>query len=544
MGLKATLNDSTALVAPARTYDTVNNAPSGGLYYSFSKYQIMIEEQLDLTQGVDPALNNPVQAFDRVEEYSVVTFNMENLYDYRDDPFDGCDFAGNSGCPGVSPPFDYVPASEEAYLTRLYDIAEQIVTDMHSPDIIMTQEIEDQDICTLSGDMVVCGTTNNADGSPDPLQDLAVAILSLGGPLYDSAYDRDGADDRGIVSAYLFRSDRVEVLPADMDHPVLGSMPTVEYRADGLAYNYDVQNPKAFNAVLPADVDRSTGTDGSNVFTRPPQVGFFRIWRDMIGYSVFTDVYLLDNHFSSTPTGRVGQRTEQALYNAAIVDALEMAFGDPRVVVGGDLNVYPRPDDPFFPGDLLFPSDQLGPLYDQGLTNLWDVMVADVPVAAFSYNFQGQTQTLDQLFNNTKMLDDLIQVRAAHINADFPADYDGDGARGTSDHDPSVARFTALPDLERLMDLVVYYQMSGDITGRVTARILLFHLKQAGLLLERGDLQGYMDQLTAFINQTRGFTPVFIDQLASDALVYEAQLLLGMGGSVSSLTIIDNSANQ
>ncbi len=32
-------------------------------------------------------------------------------------------------------------------------------------------------------------------------------------------------------------------------------------------------------------------------------------------------------------------------------------------------------------------------------------------------------------------------MRAAHVNAGWPADFDGDGARGVSDHDPQIARF-------------------------------------------------------------------------------------------------------
>ncbi len=34
-------------------------------------------------------------------------------------------------------------------------------------------------------------------------------------------------------------------------------------------------------------------------------------------------------------------------------------------------------------------------------------------------------------------------MRAAHVNAGWPADFDGDGARGLSDHDPQVARFSS-----------------------------------------------------------------------------------------------------
>ncbi len=36
----------------------------------------------------------------------------------------------------------------------------------------------------------------------------------------------------------------------------------------------------------------------------------------------------------------------------------------------------------------------------------------------------------------------LDQFRIAHLNSDFPADYAGDVARGTSDHDPNVGVFT------------------------------------------------------------------------------------------------------
>jgi hypothetical protein len=50
-------------------------------------------------------------------------------------------------------------------------------------------------------------------------------------------------------------------------------------------------------------------------------------------------------------------------------------------------------------------------------------------------------QTLDQMFVNPLLLASLEQYRVAHINSDFPAEYSGDVARGTSDHDPGVATF-------------------------------------------------------------------------------------------------------
>jgi predicted extracellular nuclease len=524
-GLKATLNDTTALLAPSRTYDVLTNSPVGGVYFNFGKYSVQVEQQIELTPGADPSLNAPPQSFDRSEEFSIAPYNVENLYDFRDDPFDGCDFTGNSGCPGVNPPFDYVPASNAVYQAHLNDLALQIINDLHSPDIIFVQEAEDQDICTVTGGALTCGTTNNADGKPDTLQELTTVIASLDGPAYDAAYDRDGADDRGIVSGFLYRTDRVELLPASEFDPVLGSSPTVDYRGAALEYNSDVQNPKALNADLPSDVDTSTGVDGSNVFTRPPQVALFRVWRTEIGASTFVDMYALSNHFSSTPNARVGQRTEQALYDAAIVEALQVENPDALIAVAGDFNVYPRPDDPFTPGQSLYPSDQLGPLYDQGLLNLFDVLVTEVPVSAYSYVFEGQTQTLDQIFVTPSLMSELVQARAAHVNADWPADYSGDVARGASDHDPLVARYANLPTIDKLEALVQYFADNGMITGNNTARLLIDRLERARRFQENGQRDAYLEQLQAFIDQVNDLTPQFIAQEAADALTTDAALL-------------------
>jgi uncharacterized protein len=444
LGVKHTENDSTALIAPVRTFDRVRNELEGGVYFSFNKYSVQVARQPVLKHGVDPSRNAPPRRPDRDEEYSVANYNVENLYDFRDDPTDGCDFTGNSGCPGVSPPFDYVPANDAEYRARLAEQSEQIDEDLHRPDILLVQEAEDQDICSVQAGALACGP-GGGDGGPDTLQELALAIQSRSGVRYAAALDRDGADDRGIVSGFLYRTDRVGLAEAHADDPVLGSAPAVEYRAPGLPYNADVQNPKALNADLAADVDRSTGVDGSDVYTRPPQVARFRVWRDRVGRGKAIELVAFSNHFSSTPNGRVGQRTEQSRYGAALVHA---ASGEgrrarhARVLFGGDLNVFPRPDDPFAPGHPLFPSDQLGPLYDEaGLENVWDELRREVPASAYTYVFEGQAQTLDHQFVSRRLERDLERVRVAHVNADWPADFAGDGARGASDHDPVVSRF-------------------------------------------------------------------------------------------------------
>ena len=431
MGVKAAAGDSTVLLPPARTFDTVRDDAVGGVYYAFNKYGIQVAG-VAFDRGADPAANHPPRPARRSAEVAISTFNVENLYDFRDDPNDGCDFTGNTGCPGVTPPFDYVPASSADYETRLARLGRQVAVDLAGPDLILVQEAEDQDICQVVGTALSCGTADHADGMPDTLQELALTIRQAGGPAYAAASDRSGADARGIVSAFLYRTDRLSLAAADAADPVLGSAPQVVYRGAPLPGNADVTNPKTLNAVLPADVDRSTGVDGSNVYTRAPQVGLF----DVAAAPGSTDryqIWAISNHFSSGPETRVGQRREQAAYGAAIVDAVEAARPGARVVLGGDLNTFPRPDDPV-PAS---PGDQLGPLYGAGLHNLWDELAADAPEAAYSYVFEGQAQTLDHLFVNAPLHADLIEMRAAHVNADHPEGTE----RGLSDHDPQVARF-------------------------------------------------------------------------------------------------------
>jgi uncharacterized protein len=519
-GVKAAENDPLALVTQSRTFDTLKNDLVGGIYFGFNKYQVMPSQQPVFEHGADPSLNAPPQAFDRGAEYSIADYNVENLYDLRDDPHDGCDFVGNAGCPGVSPPFNYVPADQATYEAHLADLAAQIRGDLHSPDILLIQEAEDQDICTVAGTALSCGTANNADGRADTLQELALTIQALGGPAYDVAYDRNGADDRGIVSAFMYRTDRVELLPASPTHPVLGATPAVEYRSAGLAYNTDVQNPKALNAVLPTDVDKSTGVDGTNVFTRPPEVGLFRVWRTGKAQSVFTNVLAISNHFSSTPDGRVGQRTEQSNYLAAIVDAAP----ELRIDAGGDFNTFPRPDDPL---NRTTNPHQLAALYDAaGMTNLFDRLVAEVPASAYSYVFVGMAQTLDGQFVSPKLASELEQARIAHINADWPADTAGDGARGASDHDPMVARFDGDVSIERLRGLVLYFEANGEITGRHTTRGLLLVLDLAQRAQDRGKDKAYRALIRAFANAADEKKPKRLSARASAALVGEANRLV------------------
>ncbi len=487
LGIKSTLGDAQALIVPARSFETLDSPLVGGLNYTFSKYRIEVTQQPAFTEGVDPSTNNPPYDFaPRSSYYTISDYNLENLYDFRDNPFSGCDFVGNDGCPSlgtpfssdVTPPYDYVPASDAAYQSRLGDIAYQIIYDLHSPDILMVQEVENQDICSVTAGEMDCDlVTGKPDGKPDVLQELALKVAILGGPAYEAVWDPDSSDLRGIAPAYLYRTDRVELLPTGTD-PILSTSPAIPgYTA--VPYDSDVSNPKTLNAVLPAGV---TACETSWVFPRAPDVGLFRIYANSIGNGSYSDVYVINNHFKSGPDSCVPHRTEQAKYNAALIAYIQTNVPGAKVVIGGDLNVYPYPDNTAYGA-----VNQLGSLYepDLGLKNLWEVLNVQAPAAAYSYVYLGQAQTLDQMFINASLLAKLQSYRVAHVNSDFAAeypapatglltvnaasDYPGDVGRGTSDHDPSVAIFAfSTPTAVNLVDYATSVVPAGGIQIRWT----------------------------------------------------------------------------
>lgn len=483
-GIKATEGDAAAIIAPAKTYDVIDEAATGGVYHTFGKYTINVAEDLSLEGGLEPAANDPVEPAGRGGT-AIGSYNVENLYDTRDDPNSECDAAADPGCVdaddpegNVDPPFDYLPASYAEYEERMGRMAAQITEDLHEPAVLMVQETEAQDVCAvnpawapetdLGADRLVCdlehaGEANaRADGQPDSLQELALLIAENGGAQYTAAGDLDAGDTRGIMTAFLYRADSVELLEAAADDPVLGAEPEIEYGADADEINAEVQNPKALNAALPQEVlERCSGSgvfacNGSDVFSRPAQVGLFRFTYEKPGRDKHADVYLVDNHFSSGPDRRVLHRTEQAAYLAAIGEAILSDDERANVLAAGDFNVHPRPDDPFAPGrtiagDWTGPSDQLAAMYeDSGLTNLYDRMLDERPESAYSYIYMGQTQTLDQMWVSPALDRRVEEVAAAHVNADYPADAPGEepayGAYGVSDHDPQVVTI----DLKRL----------------------------------------------------------------------------------------------
>jgi uncharacterized repeat protein (TIGR01451 family) len=425
--LKGNANDYNIQMPRANVYDVVTNTLVGPLTYAFSRYTLMVENTPAISTTVDASTNAPPQAPDRLRQYSMATLNMENLYDYLNDPADGCDFLGDPGCPGVTPPFDYVPADLAAYQTHLAKLAQEVIA-AQNPDILAVEEAEDQDVCAAGGEIYgKCSITSTiyADGQLDVLQDLAREIYIRSGSVisYQTATDRAGVDYRGIIVGYLYRADRVELVPAATlsADPVLGLRPTDPYT---YTHNKLVLNPKALQAT--ASVAAQADGQGFDLFERLPQVALFRVHHVNLADSDFVEVYAIGNHFKSSLDSYVQRRAEQASYNDQLVADILAMKPNARVAVLGDLNVYPD-------------SAQLAGLYNR-MSNLH----YEIPAASrYSYVYQGQTQTLDQIFVTSALSQALAAARAAHVNADWSYDYQtlSTTIHQASDHDPVVATF-------------------------------------------------------------------------------------------------------
>ncbi len=368
----------------------------------------------------------------------VATYNVENLFDFRNDPSDDSDFQGDTGTKNaIGGVIDYVPADEADYQAKLGQISMQILHVLKSPDILLVQEAEDQDICTVKDGRMVNTGKDGADGMPDTLQELALAIRTQGGPEYIAVSDRDGADERGITCAFLFRADHVRLAPAPRLPALFGSEPGVRFDSDLLPCCAQSSNPKVFNA-------RHTITDKDDndpeiLFSRGVMAAMFEVNPKGAGQGTPVDLLLLNNHFASRPDRKINRRTRQADLVAACAQTLLTQKPGALLVAGGDLNVYARPDDPV-PGK---PSDQLGSLYAAGLINAYDAILKREPTWAYSYVYAGMAGILDQMFLSPALNERVVQAQYLHINADWSVPASTPTHVRASDHDPLLLHIRA-----------------------------------------------------------------------------------------------------
>ncbi|WP_196511933.1 choice-of-anchor I family protein [Nostoc sp. NZL] len=304
-------------------------------------------------------------------QLTVATFNVENL-----DPGDGA--------------------------TKFNNLASRIVNNLQSPDILTIEEIQDNNGATNNG-VVDASTT---------YQTLIEAIAAAGGPTYEyrqinPVNNQDGGEPGGnIRQGFLFNPDRVQFV----DTPGGGSLTNTTVT--------DVNGVPT----LSASPGRLDPTNSAFTSSRKPLVGEFTFNGQT--------VYVIGNHFNSkggdqplygpnqppTLTSET-QRQQQATVVKNFVENILAIDPNANVAVVGDLN------------DFEF-SNPVSILESAGLTSLIETLPEN---ERYTYNFQGNAQTLDHVLVSNNLLNKLDGYDVVHINSEF---FDQD-----SDHDPSVARF-------------------------------------------------------------------------------------------------------
>jgi endonuclease/exonuclease/phosphatase family metal-dependent hydrolase len=316
----------------------------------------------------DGGLRRETTEAPKKDELAVASMNLENL-----DPGDPAD--------------------------KIEGLARILVQNMRAPDLVAVEEVQDNNGATDDG-------TVAADRSYGAFID---AIAAVGGPAYqfrqiDPEDGEDGGEPGGNIRVgFLFRTDR--------------GLSFVD-RAGG-----DATTPNAVGAggALTLSPGRIDPANAAFENSRKPLAGEFR-WKGR-------RLIAIANHFNSKggddplfgrtqPPVRVTetQRHQQANVVAGFVGDVLAADKQANVVVLGDFN------------DFEF-SETLDILEDGGLTNLMETLV---PWERYSYVFDGNSQTLDQILVTRALTSPKPEYDSVHVNAEFPDQ--------ASDHDPQVAR--------------------------------------------------------------------------------------------------------
>ncbi|MFB2770098.1 endonuclease/exonuclease/phosphatase family protein [Pelatocladus sp. BLCC-F211] len=349
--------------------DRLNGSVTGVIDYSFGNFKLLNTTSLpsvnsgDLTRETTTITTNE-------DKLTVATFNVENL-----DPGDGND--------------------------KFTSLANAIVNNLKSPDIISLEEVQDNN-----------GATNDSVVDANlTYQTLINAIAAAGGPTYEYRQinpvdDQDGGEPGGNIRVgFLYNPNRVDFV----DRP--GGTPTT--------------NTTVVNGELSASPGRLVDTNLSD------GDAFANSRKPLVGEFVFNGntVFVVANHFNSKggdqplfgrfqpPTlSSEAQRTQQAQIVNNFVDSVLAADPNANVVVMGDLN------------DFQF-SNPIATLKGGVLTNLVDTLPAN---EQYTYVFEGNSQVLDHILVSNNLVSG-SEFDVVHINAEF---FDQ-----VSDHDPVMASF-------------------------------------------------------------------------------------------------------
>jgi uncharacterized protein len=374
------LDDVLTSIPDAKTADKLAGVVTGVLDYSFGNFKLLPTQTPTV---IDGGVQRETTKASSALQVSVATFNVENL-----DPSDG------------DAKFD--------------GLAQAVVKNLASPDIVGLEEVQDND-----------GATNSGSTQADlTLSMLAAAIVTAGGPEYawrqiDPVNNAEGGEPGGNIRvAFMYRTDRPVKF---VDRPGGDSTVATTIVTDRFGRPHLSSSPGRVDPANPAWAA-----------TRVPLAGEFK-WRNQ-------SLFVVVNHFSSKggddplwgrtqPPVQVTaeKRHQQAAVVRGFVDQILAKDAGANVVVLGDLNDFDW-------------SETADVLVGSGKTALID-MPRTLPLPErYSYVFEGNSQILDQILISQN-LKPASSYDVVHMNAEFPDQI--------SDHDPQVVRITPYPSWVR-----------------------------------------------------------------------------------------------
>lgn len=365
----------------------------GPLDFSFRSWTLLPDPATPpVVSGIGGAVPVPEPS---PNEFTVGSFNLQRFFDDVDDP-------------AIGEPV----LTAAAYQDRLGKASLAVRDVLRSPDLLGVQEAEG--LAALATLAARVNADAVAAGQPDPQYEAHLV---------------EGNDVGGIDSGLLVKRARVEVV----DVTQVGKTATYV-------------NPNNGAAELLND--------------RPPLVARVRIQGPL---GVAFPVTIVVNHLRSlngiddeTPDGsgtagaRVrAKRRAQAEFLANLIQARQAGDAGERIVSVGDYNAFSVNDgyvdlmatikgQPTNADQVILASPDL---VDPDLVDLGD---ASPPAEAYSYSFDGNTQTLDHVLVNAALMRRFSRFHHARQNADFPESFRNDPGRPErlSDHDPAVAFFS------------------------------------------------------------------------------------------------------
>lgn len=360
---------------------------TGVIDYSFGNFKLQPLRDLtragDIAPGGYVAQTSPLQG--APDKLTVASFNVENLNPNED---------------------------------RFDDLADIVVNNLNSPDILAVQEIQDDSGRTDDGTVEATETYTT----------LVDAIATAGGPTYDfrdvaPEDNQDGGAPGGNIRVgFLFNPDRVTFV--DRGNATPTDSVTVTHSISGASLSL---SPGRIDPTNPAFDDSRKSLAAEFIFN---------------GRKVF----VINNHLKSKsqddplfgryqpPTLHTeDQRDAQAQVINDFVDVILDVDPLANVIVLGDLNEFQfrEPIQDTLAGDVLI-----------------NLLSEEDAGEQYTYVFDGNSQVLDHILVSDNVNKVNPEFDIVHVNADRPETLQA------SDHEPLLMRFAPAPRYTRLLPII------------------------------------------------------------------------------------------